>query len=117
MKLKAGKLGPFKIIHKVSSVTYKLDLQKKLRIHPIIHVSEIEPYYEDTFRRNQPSPPVIVNNEEEYEVEKILGKRTYYGKIQYLIKWKGYEISESSWESESNLNFPELLKYFNSRNK
>ena len=116
-KLKPRKLGPFKIIQKVSPVTYKLDLPKKLRIHPIIHVSELEPYYEDTFGRNQPPPPVIVNNEEEYEVEKILDKRTYYGKIQYLIKWKGYPISESSWEPESNLNCPELLKDFNSRDK
>ena len=78
---------------------------------------ELEPYYEDTFGRNQPPPPVIVNNEEEYDVEKILDKRTYYGKIQYLIKWKGYPISESSWEPKSNLNCPELLKDFNSRDK
>ena len=29
--------------------------------------------------------------EEEFEVEKILNERTYRGKTQYLIRWRGYE--------------------------
>jgi hypothetical protein len=116
-KLKPRKLGPFKIIKKISPVTYKLDLPKKYRIHPIIHVSELEPYYEDNFNRTQaPPPPVIIDDEEEYEVEKILDKRKHYGKIQYLIKWKGYSLSDASWEPESNLNCPELIKEFNESN-
>jgi len=90
-------------------------LPKNLRIHPVIHVSELEPYYEDHFGRNQKPPPIIINNEEEYEVEEILDKRTRYGKIQYLIKWKGYPLSEASWEPEENLNCLELLKEFNKK--
>lgn len=35
-------------------------------------------------------PPVIEDEEEEYEVESILEKRIIRGKIQYLIKWKGF---------------------------
>ena len=117
-KLKPRKLGPYKIIEKISPVTYKLSLPKSLRIHPIIHVSELEPYYEDHFGRKQPPPPpIIINNEEEFEVEKILDKRTHYGKIQYLIKWKGYPSSEASWEPEENLNCPKLLKEFNDSNQ
>ena len=116
-KLKPRKLGPYKIIRKVSPVSYELELPKNIRIHPVIHVSELEPYYEDKFGRKQkPPPPIIVNEEEEYEVEEILDKRKHYGKIQYLIKWKGYPLSEASWEPESNLNCPELLKKFNKAN-
>jgi len=113
-KLKPRKLGPYKIIRKISPVSYKLELPKNIRIHPVIHVSEFEPYYEDHFERKQPPPPpIIVNDEEEYEVEKILDKRKHYGKIQYLIKWKGYPLSEASWEPENNLNSPDLLEQFN----
>ena len=66
-----------------------------MKIHPIVHVSSLEPFYEDNFNRNQkPPPPIIVNDEEEYEVEEILDERKYYGKKQYLIKWKGYPLSE-----------------------
>ena len=113
-KLKPRKLGPYKIIKKISPVSYKLELPKSIRIHPIIHVSEFEPYFEDHFERKQPPPPpIIVNEEEEYEVEKILDKRKHYGKIQYLIKWKGYPLSEASWEPENYLNCPDLLEEFN----
>ena len=117
-KLKPRKLGPYKILEKVSPVTYKIDFPKNIRIHPIIHVSELEPYYEDTFKRKkEPPPPIIVNDEEEYEVEEILDKRKHYGKTQYLIKWKGYPLSEASWEPEEYLNCPEILKKFNESNK
>lgn len=41
----------------------------------------------------------------EYEVEKVISKRKVPGgKYIYLLKWKGYELSESTWEPESNLS-------------
>jgi len=117
-KLKPRKLGPYIIEKKISELSYKLDLPHTMKIHPVVHVSSLEPYFEDSFGRNQtPSPPIIIDDEEEYEVEEILDKRKHYKKIQYLVKWKGYPLSEASWEPESNLNCPELLKAFNSRKR
>jgi len=80
----------------------------------VIHVSELEPYYEDNFGRKQEQPPPIsINEEEEFEVEEILDVRKHYGKTQYLIKWEDYPLSDASWEPESNLYCPELIKKFN----
>ena len=45
---------------------HKLDLPKDIRIHPVIHISEFEPFYEDRFGRKKEPPPVIIDNEEEY---------------------------------------------------
>jgi len=39
----------------------------------------------------------------EYEVEKILSKRKRYGKVEYLVQWKGYMVEEDTWEKEGNL--------------
>jgi len=36
-----------------------------------MHVSDLEPYFEDKFGRNQEPPPIVINNEEENEVEQI----------------------------------------------
>ena len=42
---------------------------------------------------------------EEYEVEDIIGKRTNQkGQTQYLIKWEGYSVDESTWEPAENLH-------------
>ncbi|XP_033103322.1 chromo domain-containing protein LHP1-like isoform X2 [Anneissia japonica] len=39
--------------------------------------------------------------EGEYEVEEVLKKRKYKGKIQYLVKWAGF--AECTWEPCKNI--------------
>jgi len=51
--------------------------------------------------------------EEEYEVEKILNKKKFRGKDQYLVQWKGYTAEEDTWEPRENLgNVEDLVKEF-----
>ncbi|TBU21091.1 hypothetical protein BD311DRAFT_679396, partial [Dichomitus squalens] len=42
--------------------------------------------------------PMEVEGELEYEVEKIEDSRTYRNQFQYLVKWKGYDEGQNSWE-------------------
>ena len=65
---------------KVSEVSFKLKLSKNIKIHPVVNVFSLEPYYEDNkFKRKQsPPPPIIVNDNEEYEVKEILDQRKHY---------------------------------------
>ena len=75
-KFKPRRVGPYEISEKVSDVSYRLNLPPSMKIHPVVHVSSLEPYYEDNFGREQPlPPPIVVDDEEEYEVEEILDKR------------------------------------------
>ena len=58
-----------------------------------------------------PPPPVIVDGEEEYEVEAILRHKGQNARRLYQVLWKGYPITEASWEPESNLqNAPDFLE-------
>nr|DAC81686.1 TPA_asm: integrase [Powellomyces chytrid fungus MELD virus 5] len=42
-------------------------------------------------------------DEEEYEVENLVGKRKFRGKVQYLIKWVGYGNEYNEWQDEQEL--------------
>jgi hypothetical protein len=86
-------------------------------IHPIFHNNLLTPYIET----NAHSPnfmrplPDLINGEAEYKVEAIKSHR-YFGKnkkLQYLLKWKGYPEADNTWESEDQLNTPNLLKQYN----
>jgi len=89
-------------------------------IHNVFHIDLLTPYREtDIHGSNYSRPaPDLVNNEEEYEVEKVLDTRQFGRgrKRQYLIKWKGYPDSDNEWVDHKDIHAPEAIREFeNSR--
>ncbi len=64
---------------------------------------------------NEPPPPVIINNEEEWEVEDILDARSHQGKLQYRVKWIGWDEDREWYDATGFENSPEIIEDFHSR--
>jgi Chromo (CHRromatin Organisation MOdifier) domain len=63
----------------------------------------LKPYNGDanTERGTLPPLPVVMQDgEEEFELESIVSHRRQRGKFQYLVKWLGWLLPESTWEDE-----------------
>jgi hypothetical protein len=119
-KLDWKRLGPFPIVKRIGIQAYQLRLPLSMKIHNVFHVSLLEPYTaSDIPGRVPPPPPPIyldTQDEPEYEVEEILDSRRRRRALQYLVKWKGYPVSDNSWEPTANVqNSSRLLEEFHAR--
>jgi transposase InsO family protein len=114
-KLDHRKLGPYTITEQINDVAFRLDLPSSLKIHNVFHVSLLEKYHANSIpnRIQEPPLPVIIADQEEFEVDQIVDSRKHRGRVQYLVHWKGYSDQDNTWEPPENLTHSaELLQDF-----
>ena len=101
-KMKPKWEGPFLITEVLGPVTYCIQLPASWWIHNIFHATLLKPYKEnEIYGPNFLEPPSESENKKEvYKVDSILNHWKRGQGYQYYIKWKGYPISEASWEPE-----------------
>jgi hypothetical protein len=101
-KIAPKREGPFEITEVIEPITYRLNLPTTWRIHNIFHAGLLRQYKEtEVYGANFQRPlPEVIEGEEVYEVENILKHRRRGRGHQYYVKWKGYPITEASWEPE-----------------
>src|SRR5258705_7516539 len=85
-------------------------------IHPVYHVSMLEPALSSSIsnRTEDPPSPVEIEGEIEYEIAEILDTkldRRRCCKLQYLVHWSGYEGTnkETSWITADKLTHAQEL--------
>jgi len=85
-KLTERFVGPYRIKGIISLNAIELDLPSSVRIHPVVNVSRIRKYRDQVRKQKVTlSLLVVIEEEIEYEVERILSKRKQYGKVEYLV--------------------------------
>jgi len=59
----------------------ELDLLSTVKIHPVVNISRVCRYKDQVEDQKKEQPaPVIIEEEEEYKVKKILNKKKFRGK-------------------------------------
>ena len=110
-------MGPFRVIERIGSQSYRLALPSHWRIHNVFHISLLKFWKSSSFVQveaqgetedlEDPTDPV-------YEVEKVLRwrKRKVGSKTirEFLTLWTGYPLEEATWEPEDNFTYPNQLK-------
>ena len=75
-KLGEKRYGPFEVLRKKGLTVYRLKLPAMWKkIHPVFNEVLLTPYKPPTYPQQQlpqPAPPVIVEGDKEYKVDKIL---------------------------------------------
>ena len=80
-----------------------------MHIHPVFHVSLLEPHVANTFpgRVLEVPLPIRLDGLPEFEVNSNLDSRFRRIKLQYLVDWVGYDASDRSSEPPENLDHAE----------
>ncbi|KAA0060750.1 reverse transcriptase [Cucumis melo var. makuwa] len=104
--------GPVEVLKKVGNTSYRVALPTWMKIYPVIHVSNLKPYHQDTedLQRNIVTRPIIdLSQKEDKDVEEILVERVRRGRRptrrihEYLVKWKNLPMEETNWERVEDL--------------
>jgi len=92
--------GKFVIEKLCGTNAYRLKLPPLSgKIHPVFHVSLLEPYRQNTIPgRHSPTPAPVDLEKQQYVIKKIKITEIKGGKLKYLVSWKGYGSDEDIWE-------------------
>ena len=96
-KLANQKAGPFPVVEKVGH-SYRLELPASMKIHPIFSPDKLRRAATDPLpgQTTEPPEPITINDEQEWELEEVLASRIYRRRLQYRVKWLGYD-DDSTW--------------------
>ena len=100
-KMAAKFIGPFRITDAVGKQAYRLALPTSYQIHNVFHVSLLEPW-EGRAGEEPANHMQLAEDNDEWEVERIVDARKRKGKQYYLVLWKNWPEEYTSWEPEEH---------------
>ncbi len=109
-KLDDKMLGSFTNLDLVDS-SYKLELPESMRVHDVFHPDLLRSVADDLLpgQKNEPSGSIVVNDKDEWEIDDILNSRRYRRRLQYRVKWNGYD-NDLNWYNADDDEFMNAQK-------
>jgi len=113
-KLDYKRTGPYTVSKVINKNAYKLDLPYTIRKDNIFHVSLLDRYTPPTAGQPPSEPqPTVVDDSDEWEVDRILNSKRRYWKLHHLVQWAGYSyVPTSRQHAEILENAQELVVEF-----
>jgi transposase InsO family protein len=100
-KLSYKYFGPFKILQRIGTVAYKLELPTSSSIHPVFHVSQLKPSVKPSILVSPSLPPD--NVDVQFPIQ-VMARRSIsrggHDVRQALVRWSGAEPALDTWEDE-----------------
>jgi len=115
-KLSPKYYGPYKVMQKIGTMAYELELPAASRLHQVFHVSCLMKVIVDKLPIQTILPELDEEGKIILELEVVIETRTPQLQnrsiSEYLIKWKNLSTEDSTWEDEKFMQkYPELLKH------
>ena len=109
-KLDDKMLGSFINLDLVDS-SYKLKLSESMRVHDVFHSDLLRSVVDDLLpgQKNELSGSIVINDEDEWKIDDILNFRRYRRRLQYRIKWNGYD-NDLNWYNADDDEFMNAQK-------
>ena len=114
-KLSPRYFGPFQVLQKVRTVSYKLDLLPKAKLYHVFHVSCLKLKLGQQVHPFPTLPPMDEEGQVYTEPIRVLQTRSRSLRSQVitevLVQWSGCSSDDATWESlhKLQMSFPHLM--------
>ncbi|KJZ73068.1 hypothetical protein HIM_07452 [Hirsutella minnesotensis 3608] len=114
-KLTSKYVGPYQVEGVIGEhkLACRLRLPTSVRIHPVLPISSLEPYYGRDSKPVEPEDNPFMA-ESTYAVERILDHRGPQSRRRYLVKWKNHDDKENSWVARHDFVDKSFLQNYDS---
>ena len=114
-KLSPRYFGPFKVLKRIGTVSYKLELPPESKLHPVFHVSCLKLKLGQHVTPLPTLPPADDSGQVYTKPVAILQTRSKSLRsrviTKVLVQWLGASPEDATWESlhQLQLSFPHLM--------
>ena len=113
VKLDHQRAGPYKVLEKVGH-SFRLQLPDYMHVHDVFSADKLRRAANNPLpgQEDEQEPAIQVDGEDEWEVEEIIASRVSYGRLQYKVHWKGWDLDPQYYNAEGFKGAPHKIRQF-----